>query len=97
MAAGHWGGDGSVMNNPLEAPSSTMLYLCLPPIEGSEGGDCYFPTTSGHIWKLLINTNPFSTCTHCTVTPVQYHLAKILVAHLRWLESPENLGKLSKK
>ena len=47
MAAWHWGGDGSVMNDPLGAPGSTPLYLCLPPVRGSAGGDYYFPTTRG--------------------------------------------------
>jgi len=38
MVAWHWGGDGSVVNNPLVA-GSTPLYLCLPPVRGYAGGD----------------------------------------------------------
>lgn len=41
----HCSGDGSAANNPPEAPGSTPLYLCLPPIKGSEGGDYYCPIT----------------------------------------------------
>jgi hypothetical protein len=37
--------DSSAANNPLEAPGGTPLYLCLPPIRRSEGGDHYFPIT----------------------------------------------------
>jgi hypothetical protein len=29
----------SVVNNPLEGPSYTPLYLCLPPVWGTVGGD----------------------------------------------------------
>jgi hypothetical protein len=37
--AWHWGGDDSVMNDPLRALGKTLLYLCLPPILGSASGD----------------------------------------------------------
>jgi hypothetical protein len=40
MAAWHWGGDGSVVNNPLAA-GSTPLYLYLPPVRGYAGGDLF--------------------------------------------------------
>jgi hypothetical protein len=29
----------SVVNDPLGAPGSTPLYLCLPPVRGAAGGD----------------------------------------------------------
>jgi len=44
-AAWYCGGDSSTTNNPFRAPGSTPLYLCLPPICGSVGGDCYLPIT----------------------------------------------------
>jgi len=37
----HCSGDRSATNNPLGAPGSTLLFLCLPPIRGSAGGDYY--------------------------------------------------------
>ena len=33
-AARHWGGDGSIMNNPLE-------HQATPPVTGSAGGDLF--------------------------------------------------------
>jgi hypothetical protein len=35
----HFGGDNSVINNPLGPPGSTLPYQCLPPVWGSAGGD----------------------------------------------------------
>jgi hypothetical protein len=32
--------------DPVKTPGSTLLYLFLPPLRGSVGGDC-FPTTHG--------------------------------------------------
>ena len=92
-------GDGSIMIKPLGAPSSTPLYLCLPPVQGSVSGDCYFPTKRGHTWRSLVKINPLSTRTPsyrdmCTVLlrigPV------MLVDHPRELASPANQRKLCK-
>lgn len=58
MAAWHCSGEGNVMDDPLGAPGSTLLYLCLAPLTGAIGGDCYFPTICGCIWKYLTNINP---------------------------------------
>lgn len=41
----HCSGDSSAANDHLGAPGSTPLYVCLPPIRGSEGGDYYFCIT----------------------------------------------------
>jgi hypothetical protein len=37
----------SVMNDPLGAPGSTPLYICLPPVWGTAGGDQLIPITRG--------------------------------------------------
>jgi hypothetical protein len=36
----------SVVNDPLGAPGSTPLYLCLPPVWGAAGGDLLDPVFS---------------------------------------------------
>jgi hypothetical protein len=36
----------SVVNDPLGAPGSTPLYLCLPPVWGAAGGDFLDPLYS---------------------------------------------------
>lgn len=41
------GGDISAVCNPLRATGSTPLYLWLPPMMVSGGGDCHFPITCG--------------------------------------------------
>lgn len=53
MLRGAWqgGGDSSAANNPLEAPGSATLYLCLLYVRGSAGGDCYFPITCGNLME----------------------------------------------
>jgi hypothetical protein len=50
-AAWHWGGDSSAVDDPLRAPGSIPLYLCLPLLRGSAGGDYYFPTTRGTLME----------------------------------------------
>jgi hypothetical protein len=57
-AAWHWGGDSSAINDPLRAPGSTSLYLCLPLIRGSAGGDYYFPITHGILMEKTRNKKP---------------------------------------
>jgi hypothetical protein len=39
----HWGGDGSVVNDPFGAPGSIPSYVCLAPAWGFVGGDCSVP------------------------------------------------------
>jgi hypothetical protein len=55
----HWGGDNSAINDPLRAPGSTPLYLCLPLVRGSVGGDCYFPIIRGTLMENTRNKKPF--------------------------------------
>jgi hypothetical protein len=51
----HWGGNSSAVNNLLGAPGSTPLYLCLPHVRGSAGGDYYFPITRGTLMEKMQN------------------------------------------
>jgi len=94
------GGDGSIVINPLGAPCSTPLYLCLPPIQGSASGDCYFPTKCGHICRSLVKINPLNTRTllyrgKCTVLLRMGRV--LLVDHPRQLASPANQRKICQK
>ena len=41
-ATWHWGSDSSVVNNPLEEPGRTALYVGLPFGWGSVNDDCMF-------------------------------------------------------
>jgi hypothetical protein len=41
--------------DPLGELGSTPLYLCLPPVRGFAGGDCYFPITCGNKTDTVIN------------------------------------------
>jgi len=41
-AAWHWGSDSRVVNNPLEEPGHTPLYVGLLSVWGSEDSDCMF-------------------------------------------------------
>jgi hypothetical protein len=41
--------------DPLGEPGSNPLYLCLPPVRGSAGGDCYFPITCRNKMDTVIN------------------------------------------
>lgn len=54
---GTLGGDSSTTEDPVEAPGSTLLYLCLPLVNGSVGGDCYFPITCGTLMEKTRNKN----------------------------------------
>jgi len=38
----------SASNDPLRAPGNTPLYLSLPPVWGTTGGNCIFPITPGN-------------------------------------------------
>jgi len=53
-------GDGSVVNDPLRALESILLYLCLPPVRGSASGDCYSPNKCGCIWRNQIKISHLS-------------------------------------
>jgi len=54
-AAWHWGGDSSVVNDPLGEPGHTPLYVRLPSAWASMDSDCMF---SLHFvgWLLLGTT-----------------------------------------
>jgi len=56
-AARYCGGDSSATNNPFQASGSTPLYLCLPTICGSVGGDWYFPIIHGTLMEKTQNKN----------------------------------------
>jgi hypothetical protein len=73
-AAWHWGGKGSVANDPLGAKGSTPLYLCLPHVWGSAGGDRYFPITRGTQMETTNIKDKKST--KCRDSVVQKHLLK---------------------
>jgi hypothetical protein len=47
----------SVVNDPLGAPGSTPLYLCLPPVRGTAGGDLLNPHYSWDYYGDQINQN----------------------------------------
>ena len=53
-AAGHWGRDSSVVNDPLEEPGRTPLYVGLPSAWSSVDGDLtFFPICRrAHFWGL---------------------------------------------
>jgi hypothetical protein len=78
--------------------SSTPLYLCLPPIRGSAGGGCYFPTMRGRMEKFNKN-KPLKG----KDSLLQTHLYRLSTGpamqadYPRRLASPANLGKLCKK
>jgi hypothetical protein len=57
-AAWYWGGESSAVNNPLGAPGSTPLYLCLPLVRGSMGGEYYFPIICGTLIEKTRNKKP---------------------------------------
>jgi hypothetical protein len=40
-AAWHWGDGSGAANDPLGAPGSTLLYLCLPHVRVCVGGDLF--------------------------------------------------------
>ena len=98
-AAWHWGGKGSVPNDPLGAPGSTPLYLCLPPVWGTAGGDRYYPVLVGPKIKTTKIKEKKSSKRRDSV--VQRHLHKyaqqgpVLANHPRELGLPANLGTLS--
>jgi hypothetical protein len=75
MAAWYWSGEDDVMDDPLGGPGSTLLYLCRPPLRGATGGDCYFPTICGCIWRYLININP-SKCSNSVLWRHLYNTAQ---------------------
>jgi hypothetical protein len=66
--AWQWGGDNNAVNDPIRAPSSTLLYLCFPLVLGSVGGDCRFPII--HMEKIQ-NKKPFK----CRDSAVQRYLS----------------------
>jgi len=63
VAAWQRSGDGSVMNDPLRAPVSILLYLGLPPVRGSASDNCYSLNICGCIWRKRIKISPLSAVT----------------------------------
>ena len=48
-AAGQWGSDSRVVNDPLGEPGRTALYVGLPSTWGSADGDYVFPHFVGEL------------------------------------------------
>lgn len=93
--------DRNVVNKSLQAWGSTPLYLCLPPLRCSAGGDCYFPSICVCIWRYLRNIRkPLKCINSCFTNTCAILLSRrptLPVDHPRWLASLTNLGSLCKK
>ena len=63
----------SVDNRDIEAPGSTPLCLCLPPVRGCVGGDCYFPTAH----EMHMEMSDKKKALKCRDCLVQWHLFSI--------------------
>lgn len=94
-AAWHWDGESSAANNPLKAPGSTLVQVCLQTARGTAGDDCYFPFNCGtHMGKTgnknLSNTGALLYRGTCSVSHPNSGQAS-LANHPKELVFPANL------